>query len=61
MVHGSWTTHKKISGKALMKYPPGDRFEDHMEGEFYNGAFKKSLLILHERPTKKDVSRMITG
>jgi len=55
MVHGSGSTLKKISKKTLTKRPTRDRFEDFMEGEFFNGAFKKSLLILHERPTRKDV------
>jgi hypothetical protein len=55
MVHGSGSTPKKISKKTLTKRPTRDRFEDLMEGEFFNGAFKKNLLILHERPTQKDV------
>jgi hypothetical protein len=55
MVHGSGSTLKKILKKTLTKRPTRDRFEDFMEGEFFNGAFKKSLLILHERPTRKDV------
>jgi len=61
MVHGSGSTPKKISKKTLTKRQPRDRFEDLMEGEFLNGAFKKSLLILHERPTRKDVFPVITG
>jgi hypothetical protein len=32
-----------------------------MEGEFYNGAFKKNLLILHECPTRKGTFSEITG
>jgi hypothetical protein len=55
MVHGSGSTPKKISKKTLIKPQPRDRFEGLMEREFLNGAFKKSLLILHERPTRKDV------
>ena len=47
MVHGSGSTPKKISKKTLTKRPTGDRFEDLMEGEFLNGAFKKILLSLH--------------
>jgi hypothetical protein len=61
MVHGSGSTLKKISKKTLTKRPARDRFEDLMGGEFYNGAFKKSLLILHEHPTQKDVFPVITG
>jgi hypothetical protein len=52
---------KRISKKTFIKYPPRDRFEDLMAGEFYNGAFKKNLLILHERPTQKDIFPVITG
>jgi hypothetical protein len=55
MVHGSGSTPKKISKKTLTKRPTRNRFEDLMGGEFFNGAFKKNLLILHERPTQKDV------
>jgi len=55
MVHGSGSTPKKISKKTLTKRPTRDRFGDLMEGKFFNGAFKKNLLILHERPTRKDV------
>ena len=61
MVHGSGSTPKKISKKTLTKRHTKDRFEDLMEREFFNGAFKKSLLILHERPTQKDVFPAITG
>ena len=61
MVHDSGLTLKKIPKKTLTKRPTRDRFEDLMEGEFFNGAFKKSLLILHERPTQKDVFPVITG
>jgi len=61
MVYGSGPPLKKIPKKTFIKYPPRDRFEDLMEGEFFNGAFKKTLLTLHERPTQKDVFRAITG
>jgi len=61
MVHESGSTLKKISKKALMRRPTRDRFEDLMDGEFFNGAFKKSLQILHECPTQKDLFPVITG
>ena len=61
MVYGSGPPLKKISKKAFIKYPPKDRFEDLLKGEFFNGAFKKTLLILHERPSQKDVFPAITG
>ncbi len=61
MVRSSGSTLKKISKKTLVKRPTRDRCGDLMEGEFYNGAFKKNLLILHEHPTQKDVFPIITG
>ena len=61
MVHGYESPPKKISKKTLLKHPPGDRLGDLMKGEFFNGAFKKNLLILHEHPTRKDTFFVITG
>ena len=61
MVHGSESTPKKISKETLIKRPPRDRFEDRMEKEFFNGAFKKNLLIFHECPPRKGVFSVITG
>jgi hypothetical protein len=61
MVYPSESTLKKISKKSLTKPPPRNRFEGFMEGEFYNGAFKKNLLIFHECPTRKGAFSAITG
>jgi hypothetical protein len=61
MVHDYQSSLKKISKETLIKHPPGDRFGDLMKGEFFNGAFKKNLLILHEHPTRKDAFPVITG
>jgi len=61
MVHGYESSFKKISKKTFIKHPPEDRFGDLMKGEFFNGAFKKNLLILHEHPTRKDAFPVITG
>ncbi len=61
MVHGYGSPPKKISKKALIKHSARGRFEDIMEGEFFNGAFKKNLLIFHERPALKDAFPVITG
>ncbi len=61
MVHGYGSPPKKISRKTLIKHSARGHFEDIMEGEFFNGAFKKTLLILHERPTRKDAFPVITG
>jgi hypothetical protein len=61
MVHAYVTTLKKISKKSLIKPPARDRFEDLAEGEFYNGAFKKNLVIVHECPTRKGTFSAITG
>ena len=61
MVHGSGSATKKILKKTLMRRNPGDRFEGLMEREFFNGAFKKNLLIFHECPTRKDAFPVIMG
>jgi len=61
MVRGYQSSLKKISKDTLIKHPPRDRFGDLMKGEFFNGAFKKNLLILHEHPTRKDAFPVITG
>jgi hypothetical protein len=52
---------KKSLKRTLMKYYPEDRFEDLMKGEFFNGAFKKSLLLSHESPPRKQQFPLIAG
>ena len=61
MVHGSDSASKKSLKRTLAKHHPGDRFEDLVKGEFFNGAFKKSLLLSHENPHRKLHFPMITG
>ncbi len=61
MVHSSDSFSKKSSKRTLMKHHPGDRFEDLMKGEFFNGAFKKSLLLSHESAPRKQQFPLITG
>jgi hypothetical protein len=61
MVHGSDSFSKKSLKRTLTKHHPGDRFEDLMKGEFFNGAFKKSLLLSHESPPRKQHFPLITG
>lgn len=61
MVHGYGLPYKKIPKKTLIKHLSRGRFGDLMEGEFFNGGFKKTLLILHEHPTRKDAFPIITG
>jgi hypothetical protein len=61
VLHGYGPITKKISKKTLTKHHPGDRFEDLMRGEFFNGAFKKSLLLSHESPTGKQSFPSLTG
>jgi hypothetical protein len=58
---GSTPNTKKISKKASTKHHPGDRFQDLMGGDFFNGAFRKSLLLSHESPTRKQLFPWITG
>ena len=61
MLYGSGPVTKKISKKTLIKHHPGDRFDDLMRGDFFNGAFKKSRLVSHEWPTRKQLFPLITG
>jgi hypothetical protein len=61
MAYPSGSTLKKISKKSLTKPPRRNRFEGFMEVEFYNGAFKKNLLIFHECPAQKGALPVITG
>ena len=61
MVHGTDSVFKKSSKRTLTKHHPGDRFEDLVKGEFFNGAFKKTLLLCHESPPRKQQLPLITG
>ncbi len=61
MVHGSDSISKKSSKRTLTKHHPGDRNENLMKGEFFNGAFKKSLLLSHESPPGRQQFPLITG
>ena len=61
MVYGSDSIPEKVLKKTLMKHPARDCFDDLMKGEFFNGAFKRSPLIFHESPTRRDLSPVITG
>jgi serine protease Do len=60
MLYGSGLITKKISRKTLIKHHPADRFDNLMGGEFFNGAFKKNLLLSHEGPTRKQLFPLIT-
>jgi len=62
MVHGSDSVSKKSFKRTVTKkHHPGDRFEGLMKGEFFNGAFKESLLLSHENPPGKQHFPVITG
>lgn len=62
MVHRSVRTTKRMLEKTLTQRQTRDRFfEELIGGEFFNGAFKKNLLILHEDPTQKGLSPILTG
>ena len=61
MVHGSDSVSKKSLKRTLTKHHPGDHSEDLMKGEFFNGAFKKSLQLCHESPPRKQQFPLITG
>jgi hypothetical protein len=61
MVHGSDSVTRKSLKSTLTKHHPDDRFEDLLKREFFNGAFKKSLLVSHESPPRKQQFSLITG
>jgi len=61
MVHGSDSIPKKVLRKASNKRHTRDCLDDLLKGEFFNGAFKRSLPILHDCPPRRDVSSVITG
>jgi len=61
MLQGSGLITKKIIKKTLTRHHPGDRFEDLMKREFFNGAFRKSLMLSHEFPTRQPIFPWITG
>jgi hypothetical protein len=61
MLQGSCPITKQIAKKTSTKHHLGDRFEDLMKGEFFNGAFKKSFMLCHESPNRKQLFPSITG
>ncbi len=61
MFQGSGPITKKTTRKALTRHQPGDHFEHVVKGEFFNGAFRKSLMLSHESPTSQPLSPWITG
>lgn len=61
MLYGSGSITKKISRKTLIKHPSGDRFDNLVRGEFFNGAFKKTLLLSHEWSARKQLFPLLTG
>jgi hypothetical protein len=61
MLQGSVPITKKITKKTLTRHHPGDRFEDLTKGEFFNGAFRKSLMLSHESPIRQPLFPWVTG
>ncbi len=61
MPQGSGSITKNITKKTLTRHPPEDRFEGLMKAEFFNGAFRKSLMLSHESPVKEPLFPWITG
>jgi hypothetical protein len=61
MLYASGLITKKISRKALTRHQPGNRFKDFMEGDFFNGAFKKIPQLSHEPLTRKQLFPPLTG
>ncbi len=61
MLRGSGPITKQIARKTLTKHRLGDRFDDLTKEEFFNGAFKKSFMLCHESPNRKQLFPSITG
>ena len=61
MLQGSGPITKQMSKKILTRHHLGDRFEDLMKGEFFNGGFKKSFMLYHDSPNRKQLFPSITG
>jgi len=61
MLQASGSITKQTSKKTLSKHHLGDRSEDLMKGEFFNGAFKKSFMLCRESPNRKQLFLSITG
>ena len=61
MLQGSNPITKKITKKNSIKHHPGGRFQDLSGGEFFNGAFRKSLMLSHESPIRKQLLPWLTG
>ncbi len=56
MLQGSGPITKKITEKNSIKHHPGDRFQDVMGGEFFNRAFRKSLVLSQESQIRNNYS-----
>jgi hypothetical protein len=46
---------KKTTKKTSPKHHPGDRLQGLLAGEFFNGVFKKTLMVSHESPFRKQL------
>jgi hypothetical protein len=61
MLYASGLITKKISRKTLTRHHPGDRSNELVERDFFNGAFKKSPQLSHECLTRKQLFPLLTG
>ena len=61
MVHGSNSIPKKVLRKTPERPHPRDCFDNLMRAEFFNGAFRRSLLIVHECQARRNGPSVITG
>jgi hypothetical protein len=56
MVYGSGPITKKIPKETVIKHHSEARFEVVPQGDFFNYAFKKSLLLCQECPVRKQLA-----
>jgi hypothetical protein len=61
MLQGSGPITKRIAKKTSTKHRLGDRFHDLTKEEFFNGVFRKSFMLCHESPNRKQLFSSITG
>ena len=55
------STAKKISKRIMIPYDLESHLKNPMKDDFFNLAFKKNLLVFHERPFLKKLTPLITG
>jgi hypothetical protein len=61
MVQNSGSIAKKISKRIVTRFYFDGHFENPIKEDFFNLAFKKNLIVFHERPSSGKPALLITG